>query len=126
MDDFFGGKMATRKVGCIKDLSGVTQAMGSSGDTGVLSFVGQQAYITTVASDANAVITLVDGVATAVTPIADDTHDVGSGATVTTVNGVITAKTAPTTPVAAQTWTVAVGDVVVIGEGGVIESITPA
>ena len=89
----------------IKDLTGVMSAMIGK-VSGVLGFVGQQAVI--------------------IEPIADAAHDVGGGATVTTVNGVITAKTAPTTPVAAQTWTVAVGDVVVIGEGGVIESITPA
>ena len=82
--------MATN-VSCIKDLTGVTQAM-EEGKTGVLSFVGRQATLTMVEDDETVVLVSVDGVMTAVTPL-EGTTEVLATSAMTFTHGILTAVT---------------------------------
>jgi len=83
--------MATIDVSCIKDLTGIVQAM-QAGGTGVLSFVGTQAVLTTVADDETVVVVFKDGVATPVTPL-EGTTEVLATSAMTFIDGILTAVT---------------------------------
>ncbi len=82
--------MATN-VPCIKDLTGVTQAM-EEGKTGILSFVGRQATLTMVDDAETVVVVFKDGVATPVTPLEGTTEVLATSAT-TFTDGILTAVT---------------------------------